>query len=140
LRTGQQRVNFGKFKGQTFYQAWCDRSYVDWALEEEGNTKRSGKTMGSGLKQLCHYFREMHRGPCRAPSATGFMAMKETFGSEDDLIAILDTGCNATCYGSHWYEKFVKATGCPEVTLGNFAGSKMKRHRWQSASWRQETS
>jgi hypothetical protein len=140
LRTGQQRVNFGKFKGQTFYQAWCDRSYVDWALEEEGNTKRSGKTMGSGLKQLCHYFREMHRGPCRAPSATGFMAMKETFGSEDDLIAILDTGCNATCYGSHWYEKFVKATGCPEVTLGNCAGSKMKRQRWQSASWRQETS
>ena len=54
------------------------------------------------------------------------MAMKESCGSEDDLIAILDTGCNAACHGSHWYEKFVKATGCPEVTLNNCAGSMMK--------------
>jgi hypothetical protein len=123
---GTNLVNFGKFKGQTFYKAWCDRSYVDWALEEEENVKRSGKSIGSGLKQLCHYFREMQRRPSPAPSVSGFMAVQDSCGSENDLIAILDTGCNATCHGSQWYERFVQATGCPNVSLDTCAGSNMK--------------
>ena len=44
-------------------------------------------------------------------------------GSEDDLIAILDTGCNATCHGSQWYDRFIKATGAPEAHLDNIEGS-----------------
>lgn len=83
--------------------------------------------MGTGLKQLCHYFWEMrrHATPSASP-ASGFMALREVRGSEDDLIAILDTGCNATRHGSHWYVNFVKATGCPDADLQVCQGSKMK--------------
>ena len=30
---------------------------------------------------------------------------------ESDLVAILDLGCNKTCHGSAWFEKYVKAIG-----------------------------
>ena len=123
---GMRQVTFGKFKGQTFYQAWCDSSYVQWALDEEENVKRSGRSLGSGLKQLCHYFREMQRRPAPSIPATGFMALTDSVGSEDDLIAILDTGCNATCHGSHWYDRFVRATGCPDAPLQECIGTNMK--------------
>ena len=99
---------------------------MDWALQEEETVKRSGKSIGSGLKQLRHYFKEMQRRPSPAPSAVGFMPTQETCGSQNDLLAILDTGCNATCHGSQRYERFVQATGCPDVSLDTCAGSNMK--------------
>ena len=127
---GQRIVNFGKFKNQTYYQAWCDLDYVEWALQEEQNVLRSGKTMSSGLRHLCHYFKEMRRSSSSASApAVGLMAVTEPssqLGSEDDLIAILDTGCNATCHGSQWYDRFIKATGAPEAHLDNIEGSNMR--------------
>ena len=33
--------------------------------------------------------------------------------SENDLVAILDTGCNMSCHGSRWLERYTRATNQP---------------------------
>ena len=125
---GQHVLNFGKYKNQTYYHAWLDLSYVDWALAEEAKNLTGVHSMSSGLKRLCHYFKEMRRQ--QASPATGFMALKDdtpsNFGSENDILAILDTGCNATCHGSAWYERFVQTTGAPDSRLNTVEGSNMR--------------
>ena len=48
-------------------------------------------------------------------------------GSEKDLIAVLDTGCNTTCHGAKWLARYLKATSQHEPQLlpdnaGGFRG------------------
>ena len=76
------------------------------------------------MKALKHYFEE-RLGQERQPGAIALMA-KLDFADGDpidehDLIAILDTGCNQTCHGDRWLERYVQATGqeMPDVDEGS---------------------
>ena len=49
------------------------------------------------------------------PNALALMALHHgpDGGGEQDLIAILDTGCNQTCHGDRWMARYSAATGIP---------------------------
>ena len=84
--------------------------------------------------RLAQYFQDMQAGGrdrygAAIPETThyGYMAQHhQECGSEDNLVAILDTGCNATCHGSEWLKQYLKATGAPEPPLQPCSGPGMK--------------
>ena len=53
------------------------------------------------------------------------MVQKEG-GSEDDLLAVLDTGCNQTCHGALWFENYVKACGQEHHVLDESSSETLK--------------
>ena len=90
-------------------QAWNDQGYVRWLLEEIKTGKPS-----KAMIRLAQYFQDMQAGGRDRYGAAipetahhGYMALHhEDCGSEDNLVAILDTGCNATCHGSEWLKQY----------------------------------
>ena len=95
------------------------------------------------MKKLSSYFREMkanHMPSEKQPTA--LMAIRQIPGSEEDILAILDTGRNATCYGASWLRKYCVVVGC-EPALQPVAGSGMWNERiwwkdearWIANSW-----
>ena len=52
-------------------------------------------------------------------------------GSEGDLIAVLDTGCNTTCHGGKWLARYLKATSQqePQLLPDNAGGLNWRHHR-----------
>lgn len=143
------KIDFGKHKGNTYWYAYQDEGYVTWAFDTVN--EHSCK----GLKKLTQYFRERRQQeqqqqhpPQREPQA--FMATEQptattsnndsppttsTTGSttindedtfqEKDLVAILDLGCNKTCHGELWFRNYMEVTDrheddCPlEATDGS---------------------
>ena len=103
-------VNFGKYKGQPFWMAYQDEGYIGWCYENM--TAQSCR----GLKELTNYFREMQALKTMSipTSSTAFMAAaedEERPSQEKDMVAILDLGCNKTCHGSLWMDRYIKACG-----------------------------
>lgn len=103
-------VNFGKYKGQPFWMAYQDEGYIGWCYENM--TAQSCR----GLKELTNYFREMQALKTMSipTSSTAFMAEaedEERPSQEKDMVAILDLGCNKTCHGSLWMDRYIKACG-----------------------------
>ena len=105
-----RKITFGKHKDKTFGEAWKDQNYVKWCLENQDAHSNSG------LKSLTQYFRER----IRAGHHTDFdvtekhrVAMMAIINeaSENDMLAILDTGCNVTCHGSEWLMRYCQTTG-----------------------------
>ena len=49
---------------------------------------------------------------CIRDSGTTYMVSQDDGKEEtDELYVILDTGCNNTCHGSEWMQRFIKFTG-----------------------------
>ncbi|CAK9065052.1 unnamed protein product [Durusdinium trenchii] len=121
---GTQIVNFGSYKNATFHRAWKDQAYVKWCLDH------TTPSSSPGQKKLAGYFREMkanHMPTEDTPSPTAYMAArKKPDGSENDLLAILDTGCNATCHGASWLQAYYKATGSEPPPLEPVSGGGMR--------------
>ena len=100
-------MNFGKYKGKPFWYAYTDDDYLDWCLSNVSD--RSCR----GLKKFVEYIHE--RNASKYPRS--YMALddgEERTPVETDLVAILDLGCNKTCHGSAWFEKYLKAIGGSE--------------------------
>ena len=117
---GQTVLNHGSYKNRTFFEAWQDQAYVKWCLDH------CTTSSSPGMKKLSSYFREMkanHMPSEKQPTA--LMAIRQIPGSEEDILAILDTGRNATCYGASWLRKYCVVVGC-EPALQPVAGSGMK--------------
>ena len=108
---GQKLITFGKYKGQPYWYAWQDQEYVRWCLSQVGP--------GGGLKDLVTYLKEKLRIE-NVPLGyldfeSGYMAFEtdpsdENPASENWMIAILDSGCNRTCHGDRWMQRYMKAT------------------------------
>ncbi|CAK9056057.1 Transposon Ty4-J Gag-Pol polyprotein, partial [Durusdinium trenchii] len=103
---GQKLITFGKHKGQPYWYAWQDSEYVRWCLSQSAPS--------SGMKDLLSYLREKQR---LENDPTGYMAVHDPTLPEDGpeanetwMIAILDSGCNRTCHGDRWMERYMKAT------------------------------
>ena len=102
---GADIVTFGRFKGKPFRDAWMDAGYRSWVMSEVNpNSHR-------GLKQLNQFFLE-YKFYLEAGNPAAFMAtnLANTTATETDLIAILDTGCNQSCHGERWLERYAAAT------------------------------
>ena len=104
---GQKTVTFGKYKGTPYWNAWQDTQYVNWCLAEAND--RSCK----GMKELVAYFKQKKLA---GSSHEGYMAAYEeetnpveTEAKEQWLLAVLDSGCNRTCHGDRWMQRYLKA-------------------------------
>ncbi|CAE7224139.1 RE2, partial [Symbiodinium sp. CCMP2456] len=102
---GQKVVEMGRYKHGKYEDAYVDTAYRTWVLENIGTTS------ASGMKALKNYFEERMSYE-RQPDSVALMAYHENSDhiEEHDLIAILDTGCNQTCHGDRWLERYIKAT------------------------------
>ena len=112
----QAVVSFGKHKYHIVYHAFCDVNYRDWCLKNTtANSSRELKALCNLFGEIAHY--EQRNGklldyPASSETRHGYMAIDVTAsaGSEKDLVAILDTGCNTTCHGSKWLSTYLQAT------------------------------
>ena len=118
--SGRQLATFGKYKGQMFEVAWNDQGYVKWCLD---NVNQGSST---GLKKLVDYFRQMRSQNVAPPAPRAYMATRPEGASENDLLAVLDTGCNATCHGSRWYQRYCASTGAEPSELTEIDGPGMR--------------
>ena len=119
LPQGGKLLNFGEFKGRTFEDVYRNnKPYVDWC--ENAERPSSCK----GLKEFVAYCKDMKRG-----EAVGFMALEdaeEPAAMEDHLIAVLDLGCNRTCHGDRWMERYMRAVGNYDVPITPDEGNTFK--------------
>eukprot|EP00435_Cladocopium_sp_Y103_P075102 s182_g54.t1 len=105
------QVGAGKYKNNPCYQAYEDVNYKKWVLETiDEKSSREMRSLKNLMLEIGEYEaihgklftvaeRSMHHAATPSSTAstrTGYMAVSEHMiaGSENDLIAVLDTGCN----------------------------------------------
>eukprot|EP00435_Cladocopium_sp_Y103_P074978 s140_g52.t2 len=87
--------SFGEFRGRSFQDVLqTEPRYVDWCLNQTSTTNRK-------LKEFINYIQRKRN------QRFGLMATTTDGGSENDLIAILDSGCNRTCHGDRWLQRYM---------------------------------
>ena len=119
---GQRIITFGKHKDKTFSQVYLeDPGYVDWTLREMDKSEG----FCPGMKKWMNYCSRRRglgsrRSSRESTPATAFMVTDEESAimwvNEDDeaeecKYLFLDSGCNQTCHGEKWMEKFIQHTG-----------------------------
>ena len=108
----------GKCKNGTVYEAYLDGSYRNWIIDNIN--ERSGRGMRQ-LKQAIveifdyeHRYGKLFEEP--RDRRTSYMALDPIVvddspaGPEQDLVCVLDTGCNVTCHGDRWLRRYVELT------------------------------
>ena len=46
-----------------------------------------------------------------------YMVMDHSTEEDDDVLMFLDSGCNSTCHGERWMQRYEQKTGyIPEIT------------------------
>ncbi len=101
----RQLMNFGKYKNKPFWYAYTDDDYVDWCLNNVSQQSCRG------LKKFAEYIRERKRRSAFIAATQDGDESDERSPVESDLVAILDLGCNKTCHGSKWFQKYLNAIG-----------------------------
>ncbi|CAE7212571.1 RE2 [Symbiodinium sp. CCMP2592] len=103
LARGNKVCEFGRYKHSTYDAACQDEGYRRWVM---GNID------------------EARAQPVQQPPpAPRFMAIhdgidyEQVTSSEGDLVAIVDAGCNMSCRGSRWLERYTRATNQPMPPL-----------------------
>ena len=87
-------ISFGEFKGRTFKDVYDnEKPYVTWCLTQTETKNRK-------MKEFVTYLQH------KTNPRLGFMATSGG-GTETDLIAILDSGCNRTCHGEKWLRRYM---------------------------------
>ena len=116
-----KRMTFGEYKNYCYELVYLEHyDYVVWAVE---NVRPSSC---KGMKDFVEYCREK-RVNMEFAEDHGYMAIEASETSETHLIAILDMGCNKTCHGDRWLQRYQAASGVNEVPLepdqgGGFRG------------------
>eukprot|EP00435_Cladocopium_sp_Y103_P037566 s3523_g10.t1 len=85
-------IFFGEFRGRTFLDVFENEK--PWCMGQSETKNRK-------LKEFVNYLQR------KTNPRLGFMAMSGG-GSEKDLIAILDSGCNKTCHGEKWLTRYME--------------------------------
>ncbi|CAE7219311.1 TY4B-J [Symbiodinium sp. KB8] len=120
---GQKIVEAGRYKHSVYDVAYQDENYRNWVIQNIGDNSHSS------MKALKQYFLERNGFHREHPhlALMAFGAESSEGFPEGDLVAILDTGCNQTCHGSRWLERYMNSTGqdmpnLDENDLGSFRG------------------
>ena len=124
----------GKYKNRTVYEAYLDRNYVNWIMDN------INENSGRGMKQLKQVIvncptLSAATGSCLTRTATivppTWPSRTETWndgvGPEQDLVCVVDTGCNVTCHGDRWLQRYLALThqnepGLEDDNGGGFRG------------------
>ena len=89
-------ISFGQFRGRSFLDVYQnEKHYVNWCMNQQNTNNRK-------LKEFVSYIQR------KAAPRFGLMAT-ECGESENDLIAILDLGCNRTCHGDRRLQRYMHA-------------------------------
>ena len=126
-----------KYHGEVIYSgAYYGRTYGDIYDHEKTYMKSLvGKMRNDSLKDehLIRFARyiaarrqrqERDSGPSGASSAY-MVNNEEELADDTKILAILDTGCNNTCHGDKWMQRFAEAHGhlpMIEEAMGKFRG------------------
>ena len=113
-RGRQVRCEAGKHKGHPMMVAYNDAGYRKCVLE---NIDSCSHRHMIAIKQLFQDY-DRARDEFGRGGRSSYMALQDApVARENDLIAILDTGCNQTCHGDRWLRCFLAATLQDEPTL-----------------------
>ena len=99
----------GVHKGKTFQHVYeNEQNYTKGML---GKYLRD-QLKSEGIKKYCQYAHQRQQA-----QKTAFMIMDQNPGMAEiddvsSMVAVLDTGCNHTCHGQKWMERFMKRAGC----------------------------
>ena len=121
-----ETIKSGVHDGMTFQAVIdSDARYCAFIVERYN----SGRLKETSLIEFARYLIEVQR-PHQRPSQA-MMAKDETLEDkqeqfeEDDLLAVIDTGCNNTCHGSEWAKRYMELLQIEiplEPTEGNYVG------------------
>ena len=104
---GSNMITFGRYKGYTFADVYeMDPGYVQFALDERAKGSAYCTNM-QRFQEYCTRRRESEG------IAVAYMVDDEFAVSgpeDDDVLMYLDSGCNSTCHGQYWMERFEDAT------------------------------
>ena len=113
-RLGQTICPFGKYKGRQYWSIWQeDPGYIQWVIDQ---SRLSGSSRD--LMNLADYLKRMQAAPSTAPHGShGYMAVDEAVSDEVEeppakeqwLLAVLVSGCNKTCHGERWWQRYCQA-------------------------------
>ena len=100
-------ITFGRYKGYTFADVYeMDAGYVQFALDE----RAKGSAYCTNMQRFQDYCLRRRESE---GLAVAYMVDDEFAVSgpeDDDVLMYLDSGCNSTCHGQYWMEKFEDAT------------------------------
>ena len=119
----QRRLSFGEFKNRTYIDLYnSEKRFVDWCLQQASH----GGKMARGLKDFVTYVERKRHNPPWSQTGLGLMALHGK-SSENNLIAILDSGCNRTCHGDRWLQRYMQMVDRDQFPLdadegGGFRG------------------
>ena len=106
---GNNKITFGRYKGYTFDDVYeMDESYVQFCLDE----KSKGEAYCVNMKRFQDYCegRRATMTPVAYMVSDGSV-MEEGTDDDDGLLMYLDSGCNSTCPGQKWMERYERQTG-----------------------------
>eukprot|EP00435_Cladocopium_sp_Y103_P018811 s2728_g4.t1 len=124
-----------QYDGTVLYAgAYHGRTYADIFKSERSYAKtlvgkmHSGTLRDENLIKFARYAARRLRQERDAGSGSGsayMVASEDAGGGDSRILAILDTGCNNTCHGDRWMQRFAEAHGhLPELedAEGKFRG------------------
>ena len=109
----------GKHRGRTFgavYDSYPD--YCTWILSQ------GDQLSAKSLVDFGRYIR-LRKNQEHDRRVQGYMAFEDN-GSEDILLAVLDTGCNQTCHGALWMKRYMEHCGLEYQPLDQTTGRSLK--------------
>ena len=118
--SGDSIMTEGVHKGKKFSEIYDkEANYVKSMIAK----CQSGHLKSEAIKKFADY--AMQRKELEKYSRAYMFAGDEVLDDEFYMVAILDTGCNHTCHGQRWMERYMKSVGQHfelEESYGNFKG------------------
>ena len=97
-------MTFGAYKGKPFSYARMDGDYVKWCQDQTDPSRP--------MKEFLEYVNSRDRVAYVAEQGYAGEEVQHV-APEDHLIAVLDLGCNKTCHGDRWLQRYCTASGRP---------------------------
>ena len=109
---GNNKLTFGRYKGYTFEDVYeMDESYVQFCLDE----KSKGEAYCTSMARFQSYCEQRRNHEAR--ESVAYMVTDSSTEEDEATLMYLDSGCNSTCHGEKWMQRYEQLTGySPEWT------------------------
>ena len=109
---GNNKLTFGRYKGYTFEDVYeMDESYVQFCLDE----KSKGEAYCTSMARFQSYCEQRRNHEAR--ESVAYMVTDSSTEEDEATLMYLDSGCNSTCHGEKWMQRYEQRTGySPEWT------------------------
>ena len=109
-QAGDRIFSFGKYKGRSFRRVFDqDEEYVEWTMREADVSDG----WCAGMRHWMEYCRLRLREREEEDVRRAYMALDNVPMDDDEegTFLFLDSGCNQTCHGELWLQRFREITG-----------------------------